>query len=37
VLLRLKEIEVLKELAERVPNLTVVVGGNELEQRLKLG
>jgi regulator of protease activity HflC (stomatin/prohibitin superfamily) len=37
VLLRLKEIEVLKELAERVPNLTVVVGGNDLEQRLKLG
>jgi regulator of protease activity HflC (stomatin/prohibitin superfamily) len=36
VLLRLKEVEVLKELAERVPNLTVVVGGNELEQRLQL-
>jgi regulator of protease activity HflC (stomatin/prohibitin superfamily) len=36
VLLRLKEIEALKELAERVPNLTVVVGGNELEQRLQL-
>lgn len=36
VLLRLKEIELYKEMAERIPNLSVVVTPAELQQRLKL-
>ncbi len=36
VLLRLKELEALKELAGSIPNLTVVFGGEELTERLRL-
>jgi len=37
VLLRLKELEAWKEIAERIPNLTVVLGGEQLMQRVPLG
>ena len=37
VLLRLKEAEMWKDLAEKIPNLTVVVAPKELQDRLKLG
>jgi hypothetical protein len=36
VLLRLKEMEAWKEIAERIPNLTVVMGGQELMNRLQI-
>ncbi len=36
VLLRLKELEAWKEIAERIPNLTVVMGGQELMTRLQI-
>ncbi len=36
VLLRLKELEALQELAGTIPNLTVVFGGEELTERLRL-
>lgn len=36
VLLRLKELESWKEIAERIPNLTVVMGGQELMNRLQI-
>ena len=34
VLLRLKELETIKEIAETIPNLSVFVGGEELSRRL---
>jgi hypothetical protein len=36
VLLRLKELETLKEIAERIPNLSVFVGGEQLTRQLRL-
>mgnify|MGYP003572320253 CR=1 FL=1 len=36
VLLRLKEIEAYKDIVERIPNLTVVVGGEDLQGKLRL-
>jgi regulator of protease activity HflC (stomatin/prohibitin superfamily) len=37
VLLRLKELEAIKDIAERIPNLTVFVGGEEMTRSLRLG
>ena len=37
VLLRLKEVEAWKEIAEKIPNLTVVVAPKDVQDRLRLG
>jgi regulator of protease activity HflC (stomatin/prohibitin superfamily) len=37
VLLRLKELETLKDIVERIPQLTVVLGGDELPKHLRIG
>lgn len=37
VLLRLKEIEALKEVVAQVPNLTVVLGADDIQKQLRLG
>jgi hypothetical protein len=37
VLLRLEELETLEDIVERIPQLTVVLGGDELPKHLRIG
>lgn len=37
VLLRLKELEALKDVVERIPHMTLVLGGDQLTKHLRLG